>query len=101
MGHVIRGLGFGQDAAPERDDGVGGEDQRVIGLRGHGARLGNGEAQGIEARDFALQGRFIDIGGDDLMRLQPRLPEQSKTARAGAREDQPRGRHARQSYLKR
>ena len=58
-------LDLGQDAAPDRDDGVGGQHQ-IIGIaRGDRVGLLDGQAQGMVARQLALGHALVDVGGID------------------------------------
>ncbi len=76
-----------QNAAADRDDGVGGEDigaaQFVIELDGFQRRMGLGVRQpvGVGARQLATLRRLVDVRGLERVRLDPALIEQGETAR--------------------
>ncbi len=56
-------LGFGQDAPADRDDGVGGENQRAGMPGGDGRAFGEGEAAGMVGGQFAGRAAaFVDFG---------------------------------------
>ena len=84
-----------QNAASDRDDGVGGEDDRAFFNRADSRRLGLRKAQRIGARRLAGLRRFIDIRGDDFRRLDADLFKKGAPARAGACENERRAGHER------
>ena len=91
LGGLFHGLGLGQDAAADGDDGVGGEHQRVAGDAG-GARLvlgGDGllvgEALRELARQLALFGRLVDMGRHQMLGLDADLVEQAPAGAARRR----------------
>ena len=80
-------IGLGQDAAADRDHGVGGENegaaQFVIELHGfeRGVGLGAGQPIGAGARQFAPLRRFVDIGRPQRIGLDAGLVEQAEPSR--------------------
>ena len=65
-------------------------------------RLLVGEALRELARQFALFGRLVDMGGDQMLGLDADLVEQREPARRGGGQDQFRtAGHAARPYLKR
>ncbi len=90
-----RDLAFRQDAAPDADHGVGGENIAVgeLGSRrrdpGGGAGLLAREARRERARQFGLAGRFIEIAGQKRIRLDPDLLQQFEAARRRRGQNEP------------
>ncbi len=88
----VEQFGLRQDAAADRNDGVGGENvgafQFVIdahhGKRGF--RLLAGEPRGAGARQFAPLRRFVDVGGTQRVRLDANLVDQREPARRAGSE---------------
>ena len=88
---ALRGLvdqiGLGQDAAADRDHGVGGENegaaQFVVELHRfeRGVRLGAGEAIGAGARQLAPLRGLVDIGRTQRVGLDAGLVEQAEPSR--------------------
>ena len=53
-----------------------------------GAGLGRRQPQGMEARQFRLQRRLVDMGRHDSVRHDAGLGQQRQTARTGAGQNQ-------------
>ena len=82
-------LDLGQDPPADRNDRVGGKDERVRLLRRDRFRLLAREAQRMLARQLALRHALVDVGGDDRVRHDADAREQVEAARARRGEDQP------------
>ncbi|MOA30805.1 hypothetical protein D3C78_1519200 [compost metagenome] len=94
-----------QQAAPQGDDGVGGQDDGVGRARGHHLGLAARQALGQTRRRLVLQRRLVDVGGINMIGNHPDLRQKLNPARARRGQNQPRSRkvrtrHAR-PYLKR
>ena len=89
-------LGLDQDAAADRNHGIGRQDVAVgeVGVVGDqvacGFGLGAGEAACERARHLAFARGFVDRGGAQGVGLDAHLRQQHHTARAGAGEYQAR-----------
>ena len=82
---------LGQDAASERDDGVGGEDKSA-GHR-HRGGLGASHALGVGARLLGFGRGLVDIGHANAVGHDANLSQQRETARTGRCENQDAGAH--------
>ena len=78
---LFRGFGFGQNAAAERDHGIGGEHE-AAGTR-CGVGLGAGHPARVQARGFVACRGFVDVGGDDAVGREADLVKQHQATRAG------------------
>jgi hypothetical protein len=91
---LLHHLGFWQDAAPDSDHGVGGEDQRIVRDAGlarlvlGGQRLLVGEPRREFSRQLALFGRLVDMGRDQMLGLDADLVQKREPARRGRGENQ-------------
>ena len=72
----------------ERDHRIGGEHARASLPRRHRSRLGLGQPQRIDARQFALSRRLVHLGCEHARRHDAGLRQQSQASRARAREHQ-------------
>ena len=91
---LLHGLGLGQDAAADGNDGIGGEHQGVVADAGGfclvlgGDGLLVGETLGELARQLVLFGRLVDMGGHQMFGLDADLVEQRQPARRGGGQDE-------------
>ena len=91
---LLHGLGLGQDAAADGNDGVGGEHQRIAGdARGLGLVLGGdrlliGEALRELARQLVALRRLVDVGRHQMLGLDADLVEQREAPRGRRGKDE-------------
>ena len=91
---LVEQIGLGQDAAADRDHGVGGEDegaaQFVVELHGFERRLGLGARQpiGAGARQLAPLRGLVDIGRAQRVGLDAGLVEQAEPSRRTGSENE-------------
>jgi hypothetical protein len=81
---AARGLNvnrLGQHPPPARNDRIGTDDERVMGTVGNGRGFRTGKAPGKGARQFATQRLFVDVCGNNGVRLDADLAKESKSTR--------------------
>jgi len=94
LGRLVDQLGFGQDAAADRDHGVGREEVGAVDLVASadpGERrlgLGVGETVGTHARQLAPLRGLVDIGRAQLVGLDAGLVDQADAARRAGGENE-------------
>jgi hypothetical protein len=81
---LLRRGGFGEDAGAGGDDRIRRDDQAFALDAG---QFFGGESQGVLARKFFGVGGLVDIGCDDLVRLDTDLPQKLQPPGAGGSED--------------
>ncbi len=81
---LLRRGGFGEDARAGGDDRVCRDDE---GLSLDASEFFGGEAQGVLAGKFFGVGGLVNIGCDDLVRLDTDLPQKLQPPGAGGSED--------------
>ncbi len=94
---LIGQLRFGQGPAADRNHGIGSQHHTVLHRFGRIGHLTNGfslctrQAQRKTARCFMLLRRFVNIGRQEVIRLQSDLLQQREAARRSGGQDQLRG----------